>query len=92
MDELDIYYRKHESDDLFKIIFQRISDDGYMPILLRIIKSNPDFNIKLFDGNYFSEPLLKHYPFEFLVKALGKVPVPLLESGTRDEEIKEKII
>lgn len=92
MSELEKYYLEHQHDENFKNIFNQLKILGHLKSLNEILKQNPQFKIEDFDANYFTLKLISNYEIDFLIKAMNKIPLKLLDSGTRDEEIKEKII
>lgn len=91
--ELEQYYERNKNNKFFQIFYRQIANSGNLHFLAEVIKIDPNFNISNFDNNYFNQTLTNSYSLAFLARALTiKIPIKLLESGTRDEIVKEKII
>lgn len=91
--ELEQYYERNKNNKFFQIFYRQIANSGNLHFLAEVIKIDPNFNISNFDNNYFNQTLTNNYSLTFLARALTvKIPIKLLESGTRDEIVKEKII
>ena len=89
---LEEYYQKRKKSNFFLEYFEEIKRNGYLPILAEIIKINPHYDIKDFDSDFYCDKYIQNYGYQVLVKLENRIDISLLDSGLRDEEIKEKII